>query len=195
MKMIKTRDDLRRYVDVEKKLYLGEKTYIQRIKERLLRTEDYLLWRYVYLMRKAEYYGNNGNPILFMWYQRRKNILGVKLNITIRKNNFNEGVRIWHSGIIINGYAKIGKNCQLHGFNCIGNKGGADEKAPILGDNVDVGVGAKIIGNIYIADGVRIGANAVVNKSCYKKNAMLVGVPAKIKETESNIEDRLYKEI
>lgn len=47
-----------------------------------------------------------------------------------------------------------------------------------FGDNVEIGVGAKIIGDIYIADGVKIGANAVVVKSCYNKGATLVGIPA-----------------
>lgn len=75
-------------------------------------------------------------------------------------------------------HAKIGKNCQFHGNNCVGNKGVLDEAAPRLGDNVEIGVGAKIIGDIYIADGVKIGANAVVVKSCYNKGATLVGIPA-----------------
>ena len=49
----------------------------------------------------------------------------------------------------------------------------------MIGDNVDIGVGAVIIGNIYIANNVRIGANAVVTKSCYEEGAILVGNPAK----------------
>ena len=48
------------------------------------------------------------------------------------------------------------------------------------GDRVDIGVGAKIIGDITIADDVKIGAGAVVTKSCLKQGATLVGIPAKI---------------
>lgn len=49
----------------------------------------------------------------------------------------------------------------------------------MIGDNVYLGPGAKIFGGIYIADGCKIGANAVVNKSCKEKNGILVGIPAK----------------
>lgn len=52
-------------------------------------------------------------------------------------------------------------------------------KAPIIGDNVDIGVGAKIIGPVRVADNVKIGANAVVTKSCETPSAVLIGVPAK----------------
>ena len=51
--------------------------------------------------------------------------------------------------------------------------------APVIGNNVDIGVGAKIIGDITIADDVKIGAGAVVTKSCLEKGATLVGIPAK----------------
>jgi serine O-acetyltransferase len=52
--------------------------------------------------------------------------------------------------------------------------------APKIGDHVYIGPGAKVFGDIEIADDVQIGANAVVNKSCMENGAVLVGVPAKI---------------
>ena len=54
-------------------------------------------------------------------------------------------------------------------------------KSPVLGYNIFVGPGAKIYGDIFIANNCRIGANAVVNKSCKIEFATLVGIPAKIK--------------
>lgn len=80
--------------------------------------------------------------------------------------------------IIVNAESKVGKNCMLHGDNCIGNNG-KTEGCPIIGDNVDIGTGAKILGNIQIANGVKIGAGAVVVKSCLTENATIVGIPAK----------------
>lgn len=68
--------------------------------------------------------------------------------------------------------------CQLHGNNCIGNNRKEDERSPHIGNNVEIGVGAKIIGDIYVVDNVKIGANAVVVKSCFTNGATLVGVPA-----------------
>lgn len=63
----------------------------------------------------------------------------------------------------------------------IGNKGDFvnSNKAHIIGDNVDIGVGAKIIGPVRVADNVKIGANAVVTKSYEIPSAVLIGVPAK----------------
>ena len=171
--------DLRMILNNERKQYMPD-SCLSRIKLCLLCDHNYLIWRYVRALRITEYHYNKGHSIRYWIYQRRKNILGSKLGITIWHNTVGEGLKIWHYGsIVINGHAKIGKNCQLHGENCIGNKGDFDNRAPVLGDNVDVGIGAKIIGDIYIADDVRIGANAVVTKSCNTKGAVLVGIPAK----------------
>lgn len=182
--MIKSKNDLKAILKKEKTLYLGTRSGTG-IKLWLLQDHDYLLWKYVRLLRLTEYHFNCGHKLRYWISQRKKNILGAKLGITLWKNVVDEGLKIWHYGsIIVNANAKIGKNCQLHGNNCIGNKGESDEAAPTLGDNVDIGVGAKIIGNIYIADNVKIGANAVVTKSCNEKGAVLVGVPAHILRSE-----------
>ncbi|KXS22890.1 MAG: hypothetical protein AYW82_04795 [Bifidobacterium dentium] len=111
--------------------------------------------------------------------RRRKNHLGSRLGIEISENIFDEGLRIHHYGnIVINGDSRIGKNCALHGANCIGNAA-TDFAAPQLGDNVDIGVGASIIGNVIIADGTLIGAGAVVTRSVLDKNTIIAGIPAK----------------
>lgn len=175
--MINSKKMLKEYLLVERTLYLGDSKAA--IKHRLLKTEDYRIWRFQKQLRKSEYHFNLKHRIRYFLSQKLKNYYGSNISASIYKNNADVGLRIWHYGVIINGYAKIGKNCQLHGNNCIGNKGDDRTKAPILGDNVDVGVGAKIIGDVYIADGVRIGANAVVVNSCTKRNAVLVGIPAK----------------
>lgn len=62
-------------------------------------------------------------------------------------------------GIIISHNAVIGSNCTIFHQVTIGEgKGGA----PIIGDNVLIGAGAKIVGNIRVGSNSRIGANAVV---------------------------------
>ena len=73
----------------------------------------------------------------------------------------------------------MGDNVKLHGSNCIGNNGFID-KAPKIGNNVDIGFGAILIGDIEIADDIIIGANALVNKSFLEKGVTIAGVPAKI---------------
>lgn len=79
-----------------------------------------------------------------------------------------KNVNIFHKGIIINHDAIIGDGVRFHGHNCIGNNG-KDNKAPIIGKNVDIGVGSVIIGNVEIADNITIGANSVVTKSFYER--------------------------
>jgi serine O-acetyltransferase len=69
------------------------------------------------------------------------------------------------SGIFISQGAVIGKNCTLFHQVTIGSNTLPDTKnggAPVLGNSVFVGAGAKIIGGIKIGNNVRIGANCVV---------------------------------
>lgn len=161
---------------------LSKKTYIK-----LLLVNDHWIQinRYIKYLRKQEYYQNHigflGN-IISLFYGRRKNSLGNKLGFYIPAFTLAPGVEIYHHGsVIINGNAKIGEGCKLHGMNCIGNNG-ITEAAPVLGKNVDVGVGVKIIGDVTLADDIKIGANAVVTKSFLEKGCTLVGIPARIKE-------------
>lgn len=60
---------------------------------------------------------------------------------------------------VINGSAVIGKNCTiLHNVTIGAGKGGS----PVIGDNVYVGAGAIIIGNVKVGNNVKIGAGAIV---------------------------------
>ena len=79
---------------------------------------------------------------------------------------------------MVNRNAKVGKNCRIHEGVTIGATNGQSE-APILGDNVFIASGAKIIGNIKIANNVAIGANAVVVKDILEEGITVGGVPAK----------------
>ena len=63
--------------------------------------------------------------------------------------------------------------------NCIGNKGPKSSPCPIIGNNVEIGVGAKIIGGVTIADDIVIGAGAVVVDSFLEKGIIIGGVPAR----------------
>jgi len=92
------------------------------------------------------------------------------------------GLNVHNSGIYIK--AKIGKNCVISQQVIIGHIGGfKGGGVPTLGDNVYVGAGAKILGEITVGNNVKIGANAVVIKDI-PDNAIAVGVPAKIIKTD-----------
>ena len=81
------------------------------------------------------------------------------------------------NGIIISHYAKIGKNCTILQQVTIAQD--ENNKAATIGDNVFIGAGAKIIGDVKIGDNVKIGANAVVVKDI-PENSTAVGMPARI---------------
>lgn len=115
-----------------------------------------------------------------MYYKNKLRKLGVKLGFSISINCFDAGLSIPHYGtIVVNSRARIGKNCRLHVGVNIGASAGKRE-APQIGENVYIGPGAIIFGEIKIADNVTIGANATVNKSCERTDVVLVGTPAQI---------------
>lgn len=162
--------------------------YDSKIKLRLFLEKDHWFFidKYLKYLRKEElYFKKSGifNRLISFYYARKKNSLGAKLGFYIPKFTIGSDVTIYHHGAItVSGDAKIGNGYILHGMNCIGNIGNnrSEKQAPVIGNNVDIGVGAKIIGDVKIADNITIGANAVVTKSCTIEGATLVGVPAKV---------------
>jgi serine O-acetyltransferase len=83
-------------------------------------------------------------------------------------------------GIVISGYSTFGDNCRIRTGVVVGLARVEDPCAPVIGNNVDIGAGAKVLGRITIGDNVLIGANSVV-VSDVPSNSIAVGVPASIK--------------
>ncbi|MDI3354895.1 serine acetyltransferase [Pseudomonas sp. UYIF39] len=84
-------------------------------------------------------------------------------------------------GIVISGYAQFGDDCRIRNGVVVGLKNVSEPIAPVMGNNVDIGAGAKVLGNIRIGNNVVIGANAVVLIDV-PDDSMAVGVPATIKK-------------
>jgi len=83
-------------------------------------------------------------------------------------------------GIVIGETAEIGDDCTLyHGVTLGGTSWDAGKRHPTLLNNVVVGAGAKVLGPITLAEGVRIGSNAVVTKDV-DQNSTVVGVPGRV---------------
>jgi serine O-acetyltransferase len=80
-------------------------------------------------------------------------------------------------GIVISGYARFGDNCRVRNGVVVGLRNVDEPVAPILGDDVDIGSGAKILGPIRVGNRVAIGANAVVIRDV-PDDHIAVGVPA-----------------
>ncbi len=114
-----------------------------------------------------------GYPVAFFlqWLNRLINgcVIGVKAS-------FGPGFVIMHPvGVVINSKVSGGRNVTIESGVVIGDEKG---RSPTLGNHIFIGSGAKIIGGLVIGDNVKIGANAVVTKSCGPDTTML-GIPAK----------------
>jgi serine O-acetyltransferase len=83
-------------------------------------------------------------------------------------------------GIIVSGYTTFGDNCRIRNGVTIGLRRVDEKLAPKIGNNVDIGAGAKLLGAINIGDDVIVGANAVVLIDV-PSNSVAVGVPAIVK--------------
>ncbi len=166
-----------------KRIYPNGLRFTVRVKNIITKDITYIKWKYIKSMRISNELGFNNNFLnnfKKIIYDRKRNKYGMLLGYEIYSSQIGEGLCLYHNGpIVINKNCIIGKNCSLHGDNCIGNDGITDD-CPIVGDNVEIGVGAKIIGKIRIANSVIIGAGAVVVNDILEENTIVVGVPAKI---------------
>ncbi len=113
-----------------------------------------------------------------MLYRKIRNSYGIELPYTVK---LGRRVIFEHQhGIVIHGYCEIGDDCYIRQGVTIGNRYlDRPFEAPKLGDRVNVGAGAKILGGVTIGDDVNIGANAVV-LSDIPSGKTAVGIPAKI---------------
>ncbi|MEM7180318.1 MAG: serine O-acetyltransferase [Spirochaetota bacterium] len=98
-----------------------------------------------------------------------------------------DGIFIDHGmGVVIGETAEISKGCLIYQGVTLGGTGKEDGKRhPTLKENVVVGSGAKVLGNIVIGKNVRIGAGSIVLKDV-PDNCTVVGLPAYIVKNPSN---------
>jgi serine O-acetyltransferase len=83
-------------------------------------------------------------------------------------------------GIIVSGYAKFGDNCRIRNGVVVGLRRLDEPSAPVIGNNVDIGAGAKLLGPISSGNNVVFGANAVVICDV-PDDCIAIGVPAVVK--------------
>src|SRR5262249_47225381 len=136
-------------------------------------------------------------------YTQRPRILAWPLYILCRRifthYRYKFGVSIPHAtsigrglylghlrDVVISDRAVIGDNCNISQGVTIGQSyRGARRGTPVVGNNVYIGPGAKIIGAVCIGDGAAVGANCVVTKDV-PRSAVVVGVPGRVVSYEGS---------
>lgn len=185
-KRIKTKEDLRDWLDLELKRYPNYGRY--RIYNILLMSENAVLRRHQILLRKTEYHINSGHRFLSRIYRMRLELFQMKWRIHIPPNVFGRGLRVMHVGEMhINGRARAGENCTVHAHTSLA-AAGFNDGVPTIGNGVVLFMGAIVAGDIHIADNVVIGANSVVSRSVEEENVTVAGNPAKIVSHKGRVE-------
>ena len=179
--MISTKEDLIEYLKADSKQYQVQTgKLLTRLRWNIFSdpaSDTKYIWKYIKTLRYLEYYTNTNSRWGQMFYSYRLRKLGYKTGFQIPPNVCGPGITIYHYGpIIINDKTRIGRNVVLYPGVLIGHKV-PGKPAPIIGDNVFIGSGAKIIGDVHIGDNVVIAPNAVVVKDV-TSNTKVGGVPA-----------------
>ncbi|RTL25534.1 MAG: serine acetyltransferase [Burkholderiales bacterium] len=112
----------------------------------------------------------------FVIYKVLETTHGISLPLGLKVGG---GLRIWHfGGIFVNVKTVIGCNCTLRQGVTLGSRYD-DGPGPILGDNVDLGAYAQVLGEVRIGDDARIGGMTVVLCDV-PDGCTAVGVPARV---------------
>lgn len=170
--IIQTKGDLKDFLESDSRNYQSQRlSFLKRWKRQLYSnpiSEQKYIWRYIYALRHVEYYQNNSNnmlcKIMLLWWLRKLRKYSHVTSFQIPPHICGKGLTIWHWGpIIVNGSAKIGDNCTLYPGVLIGQKN-SKEDAAIIGNNVFIGAGTKIIGHVKIGNNVTLGQNLIITK-------------------------------
>lgn len=180
--------EVKQLIEEERKIYVPTQFRFMKWSHQ----KRYLIWKTLACFRMAQFWKselqNEKSGVsrrlfakaAYRHYFRMRNIYSEKSGVEIANHSIlGRRLNIWHGGVVISG--RLGDDCVIHGNNVIGNKGNGETGIPVLGNGVDMGAGAVVIGDIKIADRCRIGANAVVNRSFEESDCLIVGIPARVK--------------
>ncbi|WP_308638437.1 serine O-acetyltransferase [Paenibacillus silvisoli] len=144
-------------------------------------------FKYIFFMRLCTYFRHKKPAVLFL-------PIFLVLVFIYRHNSFKYGIEVPFK-------AKIGPGFYIGHFSCITMHGEAvlgdrvrisqgvtigytSKGVPTIGNDVYIGAGAKIIGNVHVGNNVEIGANSVVTKDI-PDNSVVVGVPGRVIRTKA----------
>jgi serine acetyltransferase len=102
--------------------------------------------------------------------------LGIELPYKLKAG---ANLRLFHGcALVVNDHCVLGSHVTLRHSTTLGNKA-AGGGCPVIGDNVDIGSNAVILGDISICQGSIIGAGAVITKSV-EQPSLVVGNPGRV---------------
>ena len=184
--MIKSKSDLEYYLEEDCRVY--DKRLPRSLREHLV---NWLFpdsnFEFMVCLRHLEYHLNKStgggsfyHRMLAIYYHRRHAYWRARTGIELNPNVAGAGLHLSHGKVVIGFCAQIGTNCKINSDVTIGAHGSYSiSGAPKIGNRVYIGTGAKILGNITIADDVVIGANSVVTKSITEPGTTWGGIPAR----------------
>ena len=179
--MIKSREDLRFYLSEDKKV-MGGGNFPRMVITWLLGAEHSRMMLYIWVLRHLEFYTNVKVPFigyilkLFfeVWHRRQE----YKYGVYIHTNLCGYGLRIVHIGGIHLNALSVGNYCTVTQGVVLGSKN-SNENRPIIGNNVELTIGSKVIGKVVIGDNVVVCPNSVVINDI-PSNCIASGVPVSI---------------
>ena len=185
--MIKTKEDLQRYLKEDMMAY--DNSLKAKIKNVVLKEDDYYVKKYLKILRKTEYFKNNSdclfNKVLYQWYYYKWFKISRKTGLYIRPNSAGPGLTLYHTCGTRTGAVpetRIGSHVIIRPGVIIGYRGDTmrgEKTAPVIDDYVEFSWGVKVFGKIKVGRGALLNANCVVmgNVPPY---AIVVGNPAKV---------------
>ena len=104
-----------------------------------------------------------------------------------------EGLYMGHFGcIVVHPYARVGRNCNISQDVTIGQTNRGPRRGyPVIGDNVYIGPGARVVGGVHVGNNVAIGANSVVTHDV-PDNAVVVGIPGRVISHQGSADYVIY---
>lgn len=178
--MILSKKDLREYLRLDYNVIGMRHPFYARITF----GENWMIWRYIYVLRHLEYYKNKKRLFFdylpYVYYYICHRYKSYKLGMTISPNSCGPGVHIVHTGFRrIDSFVHAGVNLTCLPMVLFGKARPGIDCEIIVGDNCYISTGVTILGPITIGNNVTIAAGAVVLDNV-PDNCVVAGVPARI---------------